>query len=207
MPLDTATLTPTHSQWTLNRWKRKVNQSVSPNYKVIGRVSSEIQRCNHSYLAPVRLLDISTGTRVKAMAKRHILSPRSVEGGQMHGMVHHPDFLHGRETTNLSLIHQIVGAGYVPVLYGSSTVDKLIVMEHIKGDSDRAKLLAIEQRILESPDDHNLKLERSEVLYQLVQHVARFVGSCTAHTTKFYKEHPQYDEEANLLAGARQEVF
>src|SRR3989338_7797281 len=122
MPLDTGTLTPTHPEWTLNRWKKKINRSVSPNYKVIGRVSRDFRRCNHSYLVPVRLSHISTDTKVEAMAKRHILSPRSVEGGQMHGMVHHPDFLHGRETTNLSLIHQIVGAGYVPVLYLSSTV-------------------------------------------------------------------------------------
>src|SRR3989339_401638 len=158
---------------------------------------------NHSDLA--RVILSRNGEKIEAAAKRHHEVQRY--SGPFSALVRSPSEMYGRETRNLCLIAEKVDPQMVPGLYVQNGIYNLAVWSYVGGESYWQKLVQIGKKLDQNPEDSSLQKERCQILYNLVEQVARFVGSCNANRLKLKNEYPGYTTDSEKIISANKEVF
>ena len=95
----------------------------------------------------------------------------------------------------------------VPGLYVQNGIYNLAVWSYVGGESYWQKLVQIGKKLDQNPEDSSLQKERCQILYNLVEQVARFVGSCNANRLKLKNEYPGYTTDSEKIISANKEVF
>jgi hypothetical protein len=191
--------------WSKTQWKEEIVRTLqrkNSGFKLDDL--NEVWRTNHSQLAFVVLKAIENSQLSSVIAKRYL--PLGRPYGAFHSIFNEPDNLRSREERNLELINEIVGPDLVPRIYTCDGINNLSLIERIIGQSSRQKLVDIVERLHSKPSN-KLRTQMKGSLYELVEGVARFVGSVNAHYDELCTQYGLYVRDSKHFSAASAEVF